>query len=64
MTQPQRRIVGLLLQILAVLIVLIHIAAFLQWTPRLVHPWFMAFLAIAAFFGGRNMYRNKGKSDI
>lgn len=64
MTQSRRRVLGILLQLFGVLIVLIHIAAFLQWTPRLVHPWFMAMLALAALIGGGTMYKDKDQSDI
>ncbi len=63
MTQSQRRVLGVVLQAFGVLLVLIFVAALVGWTPRLVHPFLIVILAIAAVFGGGNMYRNTNQSD-
>lgn len=59
----QRRVFGVILQLIGALIAIIIIAALLGWTPRLVHPWLMVTLMVAALASGFNMYRGKGQSD-
>jgi len=59
MTQPQRRVLGVVLQAIGALIGLIIVAAYLGWTPPLVHPLLMVILMVAALYRGVTMSRGK-----